>query len=150
MRLPVALDHVPALLALAAMYTKGQVTELNPAKGFDLLQRAASLEPSNASALYNIGLCYEQGLGVAKSEMKAAVYFSLTANQSNTGNALPPKKGGPIPSIAFLQSSEVLMREHAHRSQLESDYYREALGMALQWQQRPRWYTQTRRESLLV
>ena len=94
---------------------------------------------------------------MAKSERKAAVYFNLTANQSNSGNAFAPTEGTkcprgdnrrPAPSIAFLQGSEVLLREQAHRSQLESDYYREALDMVLQRQQRPRRYTLTRMKTL--
>jgi uncharacterized protein len=68
-----------AAYALATWHLHGQgdLVRRNPAKAIPLLREAANAD--HADAAYDLAVSYEKGVGVAKSEKKAAFYYLKAA-----------------------------------------------------------------------
>jgi TPR repeat protein/transglutaminase-like putative cysteine protease len=70
-----------ALMNLGMLYTHGgDGVPLDYGKAVDFFQKAA---PDDASAQYNLGWAYENGLGVAKDRQQAIEWYSKAAGKGN-------------------------------------------------------------------
>ena len=60
---------------LAGMYQDGEGVEQDKVKAVELFQKALEFNPDNTYAQYNMGVCYEKGLGVPVSPEEASKWY---------------------------------------------------------------------------
>lgn len=73
-------EHPTSMLRLSKLCLHGEAGPIDYIKGIDLLERLVELDI--AVAYFELGQCYQQGLGVEKDQEKAKYYFD-TAHQKD-------------------------------------------------------------------
>lgn len=84
LRKAVAQEHPGAFCRLGILYLSGESDVRFDAKyGVHLLKKAAACDDANA--LFHLGMCYEQGLGIKRSRSKAVACYTRSADLGSSG-----------------------------------------------------------------
>ena len=105
--------------AMAKWYLNGKYVKKSLNKGVSLLKEAS--EGSHPDALYDLGVCYEMGSGVAKSPVQAFRYYTAAALSGDAQSfyevgrcyfhGIGTKKDRKTAEIWFAKASELGVEE---------------------------------------
>ena len=106
---PAQNGNARAQLLLGRIYKKGGAVPKNEEKAFELFESAAQREPE---ALYELGLCYYNSIGVKKSYYKALKYINEAA------------EAGVEKARKFIEAQDIAIEKRKHKQELLSSYLR--------------------------